>query len=60
MQAVILFLLTICLQKAMDTMNMTDNEQLAVMQIVAGILHLGNIAFQEVNNYAQPDNEDCK
>lgn len=33
--------------QAMATMNMTDTEQSEVLQLVAGILHLGNIIFTE-------------
>ena len=44
----------------MYTMGITDDQQASILQLVAGILHLGNIAFQEIGNYAQPENDDCK
>lgn len=44
----------------MYTMGITDEDQASILQIVAGILHVGNISFQEVGNYAQPENDDCK
>ena len=44
----------------MYTMNITNEQQASILQLVAGILHLGNIAFDEVGNYAQPSNDDCK
>ena len=33
--------------KAMTAMGMSDNEKLAIYSVVAGVLHLGNIAFEE-------------
>lgn len=44
----------------MYTMNITNEQQAAILQLIAGILHLGNIAFEEVGNYAQPANDDCE
>ncbi len=35
---------------AMSTMNMSSDEQSDVIQLVSGILHLGNVVFQEVGN----------
>lgn len=46
-------------QNAMYTMNITNEQQAAILQLVAGILHLGNVSFDEVGNYAQPSNDDC-
>lgn len=31
-----------------------------VLQIVAGILHLGNITFREAGNYAAVESEECE
>jgi len=45
-------------RNAMYTMGITEEDQATILQIVAGILHLGNIAFTEVGNYAQPENDD--
>ena len=33
--------------QAMNTMNMTPDEQSEVFQLVSGILHIGNILFRE-------------
>lgn len=43
----------------MDVMGISDEQQASCLQIVAGILHLGNIAFTEVGNYAQPEDDAC-
>ena len=32
---------------AMTSMGMSDDERLAIYTVVAGVLHLGNIAFEE-------------
>ncbi|XP_066913408.1 unconventional myosin-Ie-like [Clytia hemisphaerica] len=45
-------------RNAMYTMGITNDQQASILQLVAGILHLGNISFQEVGNYAQPENDD--
>ena len=45
-------------QHAMTVMGIAEEVQYEVLSIVAGILHMGNINFQEHNNYAQvADNE---
>ena len=44
----------------MEVMNISGETQVNVLNIVAGILHLGNIAFSEVNNYAVPEDDGCK
>ena len=44
----------------MEVMNISGELQVNVLNIVAGILHLGNIAFTEVNNYAVPEDDGCK
>lgn len=33
--------------RAMDTMKMSMDEQADVLQVVSGILHLGNVLFRE-------------
>ncbi|XP_039606317.1 myosin IEb [Polypterus senegalus] len=43
---------------AMKVIGLSSDEQTLVLQIVAGILHLGNISFQESGNYAIVDSED--
>ncbi|KAJ8398452.1 hypothetical protein AAFF_G00427070 [Aldrovandia affinis] len=43
---------------AMSVVGLSADEQATVLQIVAGILHLGNIAFREEGNYAMVESED--
>ncbi|XP_072917472.1 myosin IEb isoform X2 [Hemitrygon akajei] len=43
---------------AMMVIGLSPSERTSVLQIVAGILHLGNIAFQEEGNYAVVESED--
>ncbi|XP_062897777.1 myosin IEb [Mobula hypostoma] len=43
---------------AMTVIGLSPKERSNVLQIVAGILHLGNIAFQEQANYAVVESED--
>jgi myosin-1 len=40
---------------AMDVMGITGEKQADLFCIVAGIMHLGNIAFVEQGNYAMPE-----
>ncbi|KAL0985307.1 hypothetical protein UPYG_G00155280 [Umbra pygmaea] len=44
--------------EAMSVVGLSLDEQDTVLQIVAGILHLGNIAFKEEGNYAVVESED--
>ena len=44
----------------MDVMGIPPENQATVFQLVAGILHLGNISFVEDGNYARPENDECK
>lgn len=44
----------------MSVVGLTPDEQDAVLQLVAGILHLGNISFREENNYAVVESQDCE
>ncbi|XP_031432344.1 myosin IEb [Clupea harengus] len=44
--------------EAMSVVGLTLDERDTVLQIVAGILHLGNIAFREEGNNAVVDSED--
>lgn len=32
---------------AMDHMGMVDNEKMAIFAVIAGVLHLGNISFED-------------
>ncbi|XP_054421322.1 unconventional myosin-Ie [Pteronotus mesoamericanus] len=43
---------------AMDVIGIFADEQTLVLQIVAGVLHLGNISFKEVGNYAAVESEE--
>ncbi|KAK6471311.1 unconventional myosin-Ie-like [Huso huso] len=45
---------------AMAVVGLSAEEQSTVLQIVAGILHLGNLSFQESGNYAVVESEDCE
>ncbi|XP_061871190.1 unconventional myosin-If isoform X1 [Colius striatus] len=43
---------------AMQVIGIRGGDQQLVLQIVAGILHLGNISFREEGNYARVENAD--
>uniref|UniRef100_A0A8C9YCY1 Osteoclast-stimulating factor 1 n=1 Tax=Sander lucioperca TaxID=283035 RepID=A0A8C9YCY1_SANLU len=43
---------------AMSVVGLSAEDQEAVLQLVAGILHLGNISFREENNYAVVESQD--
>ncbi|MBN3324288.1 MYO1E protein, partial [Atractosteus spatula] len=43
---------------AMTVVGLSPDDQATVLQLVAGILHLGNITFQEQGNYAVVESED--
>ncbi|XP_073408500.1 unconventional myosin-Ie-like isoform X2 [Dendrobates tinctorius] len=43
---------------AMDVVGLSHEAQASVLQMVAGILHLGNIGFRESGNYATVESED--
>ncbi|NXF64255.1 MYO1F protein, partial [Ciccaba nigrolineata] len=43
---------------AMQVIGIRSEDQQLVLQIVAGILHLGNISFREEGNYARVENAD--
>lgn len=45
-------------RKAMDVIGISDEDQGNVLQIVAGVLHLGNISFDEQGNYAVPSDDE--
>ena len=44
----------------MDVMRIEEDIQIVVLSLVAGILHLGNVTFQEDGNYASVINDDCE
>ncbi|XP_034265184.1 unconventional myosin-Ie isoform X2 [Pantherophis guttatus] len=43
---------------AMKVIGISAQEQALVIQIVAGVLHLGNLSFKEVGNYAAVESEE--
>uniref|UniRef100_A0A7N6AXC2 Osteoclast-stimulating factor 1 n=1 Tax=Anabas testudineus TaxID=64144 RepID=A0A7N6AXC2_ANATE len=43
---------------AMDVIGISVEERAMVLQIVAGVLHLGNITFRESGNYAAVESEE--
>ncbi|EMP38993.1 Myosin-Ie [Chelonia mydas] len=45
---------------AMNVIGIFAEEQALVLQIVAGVLHLGNISFKEVGNYAAVESDEFK
>lgn len=47
-------------QEAMKVIGISQADQAQVLQIVAGILHLGNICFIEAGNYGQVESTDCE
>lgn len=44
----------------MGVIGITAQDSSMVLQIVAGVLHLGNITFKESGNYAAVESEECK
>uniref|UniRef100_T1JDZ8 Myosin motor domain-containing protein n=1 Tax=Strigamia maritima TaxID=126957 RepID=T1JDZ8_STRMM len=44
--------------KAMTVMGLSEVEQMNILQVVAGILHFGNINFIEKGNYADVENDE--
>ncbi|XP_028280833.1 myosin IEb [Parambassis ranga] len=44
--------------EAMAVVGLSVEDQDSVLQLVAGILHLGNISFREENNYAVVESQD--
>uniref|UniRef100_A0A670ZL20 Myosin IE n=1 Tax=Pseudonaja textilis TaxID=8673 RepID=A0A670ZL20_PSETE len=46
------------LQHAMKVIGLSAQEQALVIQIVAGVLHLGNLSFKEAGNYAAVESEE--
>lgn len=44
----------------MKVIGISDQDRAMVLQIVAGVLHVGNISFKEAGNYAAVESEECK
>lgn len=53
-------LLCCVVQEAMQVIGIPSDIQTQVLQIVTGILHLGNISFIEAGNYGQVESTDCE
>jgi len=45
---------------AMNVMGLTEQEQSNILQVVAGVLHLGNVMFREKGNYSEIEKQDSK
>lgn len=43
----------------MSVMGISEEDQYSIMTLVAATLHLGNISFVEVNNYASIQDPQC-
>ena len=46
-------------QHAMDVIGLSPDAQGHIFTLLAGVLHLGNISFAELNNYAVPEDDGC-
>jgi myosin-1 len=46
--------------EAMRVIGIDDRTQLEILQLVAATLHIGNISFEEKNNYASVVSDDCE
>jgi myosin-1 len=44
----------------MEVIGIPEDVMLQVLKLVASILHIGNIAFVEKDNYAAIASDDCK
>jgi myosin heavy subunit len=44
----------------MNVMGLTEQEQSNILQVVAGVLHLGNVMFREKGNYSEIEDQDSK
>jgi myosin heavy subunit len=44
----------------MNVMGLTEEEQSNILQVVAGVLHLGNVMFREKGNYSEIEDENGK
>lgn len=47
-------------QEAMQVIGIPGDIQIQVLNIIAGILHLGNVSFIEAGNYAKVESTDCE
>ena len=44
----------------MGVIGISPEDRGMVLQLVAGVLHLGNVTFREAGNYAAVDSEECE
>lgn len=44
----------------MQVIGIPRDTQIQVLNIIAGILHLGNVSFIEAGNYAKVESTDCE
>jgi myosin heavy subunit len=44
----------------MQVVGIGEQERMYILQLVAAVLHIGNISFVEHKNYANIANDDCK
>jgi len=44
----------------MKVMGLTEQEQSNILQVVAGVLHLGNVMFREKGNYSEIEDQGGK
>jgi len=44
----------------MSVIGISSEDRSMALQIVAGVLHLGNITFRESGNYAAVESEECE
>jgi len=44
----------------MNVMGLTEQEQSNILQVVAGVLHLGNVVFREKGNYSEIEKQESK
>jgi myosin-1 len=44
----------------MNVMGLTEQEQSNILQVVAGVLHLGNVMFKEKGNYSEIEDQSSK
>lgn len=44
----------------MDVIGIDSATQLEILQLVAAVMHIGNISFTESKNYAQVADKHCK
>ena len=59
-RSMLLLFLNILSQHAMSVMGLTEDERDVVLSLISAVLHLGNISYDERDNYAAISDEACK